>query len=177
MKKFLVGILTLLMSCAVAVSAEAAGSDSVAVKVTILATLSVDIDETEVALGSVGTGTTTVSASEVTVTNTGSGINETYSLSLTNPGGWTASQTAAGAETYVLNAAFDFDGSLTWAVADHALSTSPVVCTGSQFAGDQAGVSVPHSAVRKLWFQFKAPTSTSIGTEQSITVTITAQAG
>lgn len=177
MRRFLAGTLAILMWCAVAVCAEAAPSDLLAVKVTILATLSVDITETEINLGSVGAGTTTVSASGVTVTNTGSGINETYSLSLTNPGGWTASQTAPGAETYVLNAAFDSDGTLSWDVDDQALSTAPVACTGSKFAGDQNGVSVPRNAVRKLWFQFMSPTSTSIGTQQSIAVTITAQAG
>ena len=138
--------------------ALAATSDSVAVKVTILSFLSVDITETELDLGDVETGSTTVSSSGVTVTNTGSGIDETYSLSLTDPSGWTASQTAAGSETYVLNAAFDSDGSLTWSTANHALSTTPTACTATKFAGDQDGVGVAKDATRTLWFQFLAPT-------------------
>lgn len=176
MKRFLVGVLTLMVFLGLTVQAQAADSDTVAVKVTILTSLGVEITETETNLGSVNVGTTTVSASGVTVTNTGSGIAQTYSLNLTNPAGWTASQTAPDADVYVLNATFDSDGSLIWGVADHALSTTPVVCTGTKFAGDQTGVSVPHSGVRKLWFQFMAPTSTSVTTEQSIAVTVTAQA-
>jgi hypothetical protein len=177
MKRFLVGFLALVVCLGLAVSAQAAESDSVAVKVTILSSLSVDITETELNLGSVNVGSTTVSSTGVTVTNTGSGIAETYSLSLVNPSDWTASQTAAGVETYVLNAAFDSDGSLTWDVTNHALSTTPLACTTTQFAGDQTGVSVPYNETRTLWFQFLAPTATSVTTEQSITVTVTAQAG
>ena len=157
---------------------EAAQTDSVAIKVTITPSISVNITETEMLLGSVVAGATKVSASAVTVTNSGSGINETYSLSLSNPSGWTASQTAAGVETYILDTAFDADGaSITWSDANHALSTgTPVISSVTKFAGDQTGVSVPYNVQRKLWFQFKAPTATSVGTEQSIVVTVTAQA-
>ena len=159
-------------------SASAAQTDSIAVKVTIAPSISVSITEDSLALGSLAAGAVKVSASPVTVTNDGSGVNETYSLSLANPSGWTASQTAAGVETYVLSAAFSNAVSGTsWDVANHALSTTPVACSASKFAGDQTGVGVPYSGARKLWFQFKAPTSTTIGTEQSITVIVTAQAG
>ncbi len=175
MKKFLAGILTMLLFLGFAVCVEADQTDSVAVKVTILSSISVDITETEVVLASVSTGGTTASTTEVTVTNTGSGIDETYSLNLIDPTDWTASQTAPDAEVYVLNAAFNSDGTLTWDETNHALSTTSVVCTSSQFAGDQTGVSVPYNEVRKLWFQFQAPTATSVTTQQSITVTITAQ--
>lgn len=177
MRRPLAGVLVVPVLLGFAVCAQAAGSDTVAVKVTILASLSVDITETELNLGSVDAGTTTVSSAGVTVTNTGSGVAETYSLSLTDPSGWTASQSAPDVETYVLNAAFDSDGSLTWDVTNHALSTTPVACTGTKFAGDQTGVSVPYGGVRKLWFQFMAPTATSLTSEQSITITVTAQAG
>ncbi|MBU0479256.1 hypothetical protein KKC91_11915 [bacterium] len=175
MKRFLAGILVLFVFSGFTVQAQAAESDVVTVRVSILASLSVDITETEVDLGSVSAGSTTVSSFGVTVTNTGSGIDETYSLSLVDPSGWSASQSAAGVDTYVLNASFDSDGVLTWDVTDHALSTTPVVCTGSVFAGDQTGVSVPQGGVRSLWFQFLAPTATSVSEEQGIMVTITAQ--
>lgn len=157
---------------------EAAQSDAVAVKVTIAPSISVSVTEDTLTLGSVATGGTKVSAAAVTVTNDGSGVNETYSLSLANPAGWTASQTALGVETYVLNTAFSNAVSgITWDVSNHALSTTPIVCSASKFAGDQTGVSVPYNGIRKLWFQFKAPTVTTVGTEQSIVVTVTAQAG
>jgi hypothetical protein len=176
MKRILMGIAAIVVVFGFAAQALAASSDSVTVRVTILSTLSVDITETELLLGNVSTGSTTASATGVTVTNTGSGIDETYSLSLANPSGWTASQTAPGDETYVLNAAFDSDGSLTWSASNHALSTSSVACTATTFAGDEDGVSVPHGETRTLWFQFLAPTSTSVTSEQGIVVTITAQA-
>ena len=158
--------------------AHAASSASVAVKVTITPAISVTITESSLVLGSVSAGGTVVSPSGVTVTNNGSGIKETYSLSLVNPSGWTASQSAAGSETYVLNAAFSNAVSgITWAEANHALSTTPVVSSTTKFAGDQTGVSVPYNTTRKLWFEFNAPTATAATAEQSITVIVTAQAG
>lgn len=176
--KFSALMLIALLSSNYLYKAEAAQSDAVAVRVTVTPSLSVSITETALTIGSVVAGSTSVSTSGVTVINNGSGVNETYSLSLTDPAGWTASQTAAGVETYVLNAAFDADGAaITWSNTNHALSTTPTTCTATKFAGDQTGVSVPYNATRKLWFQFKAPTATTVGTEQSIAVTITAQAG
>lgn len=173
---FTFSVVTALLLVSISIS-EAAQSDSLNVRVTITPSISVSITETELLLGSVAAGATKASTSAVTVTNDGSGVNETYSLSLTNPSGWTASQTAAGVETYVLNSAFDADGaSITWSETNHALSTTPVASSATKFAGDQTGASVPYNAIRKLWFQFKAPTATSVSTEQSITVTVTAQA-
>lgn len=156
---------------------EAAESAAVTIKVTVAPTLSVSIAENTLSLGSVAAGSTTTSTGAVTVTNNGSGISETYSLSLANPSGWTASQTDSGADAYLLNAVFDADGAgITWSNVNYALSTAPVACSATKFAGDQTGTSVPYNAARKLWFQFKAPTSTTISTEQGIVVTVTAQA-
>lgn len=176
--KLSVVVLIAMLICYCLPKAEAGQSDAVAVRVTVTPSLSVSITETALTIGSVVAGITSVSTAGVTVTNDGSGVNETYSLSLTNPAGWTASQTAAGVETYVLNAAFDSDGiGITWSNTNHALSTTPTASSATKFSGDQTGVSVPFNAIRKLWFQFKAPTATTVGTEQSIAVTITAQAG
>lgn len=175
MRRVLIAALALLVFLGFTVQAFGATFDSISVKVTVTASLSVDITESEINLGSVTIGGNTVSSSGIIVTNTGSGIAETYSLSITSPAGWTASQ-AAGADIYVLNAAFDSAGSLIWNAADHALSTAPAVSTSTKFAGNQTGAAVPYNEARKLWFQFLAPTSTSINTEQAITVTITAQA-
>ena len=156
----------------------AASSDTVTISVTVSSTLGVDITEGTLSLGSVGVGTTTTSPTGVTITNTGSGANETYELSLTNPTGWTASQTAAGVDTYMLCAAFDTVGtSISWSAANDALSTTPVACSATKFAGNATGLSVPYNIARKLWFQFKAPTQSSITTLQAITLTVTAVAG
>ena len=177
-KKFVMLVLTLAVSLAYVSVAAAASSDAVNVKVTVRATLGVSITEDSLTLGAVDAGSSVVSATGVTVTNSGSGIDETYSISLADPSGWRASQTAAGEETYVLNAGFSSAVSgITWDVTKHALSTSPVACSSTKFAGDQTGVKVPYNAARKLWFQFKAPTMTAVTSEQSIPITITAQAG
>ena len=163
--------------CFLAGIAQAGGSDSVMVKVKIAPSISVSITEAELSLGTMDAGATKVATSAVTVTNDGSGINETYSLSLTNPSGWTASQSAAGVEKYVLDAAFSSSTSgITWDEAKHALSTTPTAASATKFAGDQTGAGVPYNATRKLWFQFKAPTATAVTEEQAITVTITASA-
>lgn len=139
--------------------------------------ISISIAEDALSLGSMPVGDSVVSAVPITVVNDGSGINETYSLFLTNPAGWTASQANAGMETYILNAVFDADGAgIGWDNTNHALLTIPSLCTSTKFAGDQTGVNVPYNATRKLWFQFKSPTTTSVTTEQAVTVTVTAQA-
>jgi len=169
---FLVGLFLMPVSLA-----GAASSDSVTVKVTITPSISVDITETELQLGSVSAGGTKVSGAGVTVTNTGSGVNETYSLSLTNPTGWTAVQDTAAAEKYILDAAFSSAvAGITWDNTKQALSTTPTLCTSTKFAGDQNGVAVPYNTPKTLWFQFKAPTATATTIEQGIVVTVTAQA-
>lgn len=179
MKKCLaliVGILFLLTFFTFISRSNATDSASVTITVTILSSVSISINQSTLDLGPVGVNTTTVSTSGIVVTNDGSGINETYSLNLTNPSGWAASQTAPGSETYVLNAAFaSASSAISWSEANHALSTTAAICTDVKFAGDQTGISVPYNATRPLWFQFKSPTSTAVTSAQSITVTITAQ--
>ena len=166
--------------------AQAALSDSVTVKVKIAPSISVDITETELPIGDVtagiAAGSVIPSATGVTVKNNGSGVAETYSLSLTDPAlRWKAVQTDVdrntAAEKYILNAAFaSTKNNITWDDAKHALSTTPTPCTTSKFAGDQNGIAVPYNTPKTLWFQFKAPIATEVGTEQGITVTVTAAA-
>jgi len=131
-----------------------------------------------IAFGTVPAGSENVSGSASTVTNDGN-VTETYSLSLTNPGGWTAVQAPPGAEEYALSAQFNSGAptAASFTYADHALSTTSVASSATKFAGNQTGLSVPASATRSLWFRFNAPTSTIVTAQQSITVTITAAAG
>jgi hypothetical protein len=132
-----------------------------------------------IAFGTVVAGSQTVSGAASTVTNDGN-VTETYSLNLTNPSTWTAVQAApSSAEEYALlgefNSAAPTAGSFTY--ANFSLSTSSVAASATKFAGDETGLSVAVSGVRHLWFRFNAPTSTSVTTQQSITVTVTAAAG
>jgi subtilisin-like proprotein convertase family protein len=114
------------------------------------------------------------------VTNIGTQV-EDFTLSLTNPSGWTAGDTA-GDEVYVLKGLFVGNGdtpSSTHFASDDVITTSVQSATASRFgdAGMSAnGHNVPANNSRYLWFQFQAPTATSITSEQAITVTIGAQA-
>jgi hypothetical protein len=128
-----------------------------------------------IAFGMVTASSATVATDSSNVVNDGN-LTETYSLNLTNPSGWTAVQAAPGAEQYCLSAQFNSTrpGSGAFTYTDHALSTSPVACTASRFAGDQTGVSVTMNQARRLWLKFEAPTSTTVTTQQTIVVTITA---
>lgn len=112
---------------------------------------------------------------KISVLNDGN-LATTYSLGLLNPSGWQASQAQVGRDRYILNAAFASSSKkIQWDETVHALSTSPVVCTETKFAGDQTGVNVVTDDARTLWLQFKAPTQTTIETQQSIEVIINAE--
>ena len=130
-----------------------------------------------IAFGVVLVSTTTVSSSASTVTNDGN-TTETYDIKLTDPAGWTAVSGAPAAEQYRLSA--QFNAAAPTAVsfgADHDLTTTDQTSSATIFAGDETGLSVAASATRSLWFKFEAPTSTTVTTQQSITVTVTAAAG
>ena len=131
-----------------------------------------------IAFGTVVAGSVTVSTDSSNVVNDGN-VTETYSLMLTNPGGWTAVQAAPAAEQYCLSAQFNSSQptAISFTYVNHALSTTSTACSAIKFAGDQTGLSVPVSGARYLWFKFEAPTSTTVTTEQTIVVTITAAAG
>ena len=156
-------------------AAFGASSDSVSVTVTITQEISINIVEATVALGTLAKGSTAVSSTSAEVVNDGSGITETYSLSLTNPGGWTAG--TPGLDTYRLAAMFNTTQPASGdyaTIANFELTTTPQASTGTKFAGNQAGASVPWDESRYLWFRFEAPTATAVATEQDITVTVTA---
>ena len=132
-----------------------------------------------IAFGTVIASSETVSGSASTVTNDGN-VTETYSLSLTNPGTWTAVQAApSAAEEYALLAQFNATAptAVSFTYLNHALSTTSTASSGTKFAGDQTGLSVAAAATRSLWLRFNAPTSTTVTTQQTITVTVTAAAG
>ena len=130
-----------------------------------------------VAYGVVAVSSTTVSTDSSHVVNDGN-VTETYDIKLTDPAGWTAVSGAPGAEEYRLSAQFNATEPTSVSFdADHDLTTSDQTSSATIFAGDQTGLSVAASAARYLWFKFEAPTSTTVTTQQSITVTLTASAG
>lgn len=181
MKKTLLGLLALMMVGGLVSLAQAANPVNFNVTVNVVHTLSVSYNSADVTsyadLGIVNPdGSAVASIGGIRITNNGTGLAETYALNLTNPTDWTAS-TTAGADTYVLNAAFDSTGGPSpWDPAKHALTTSLVASSVTQFAGDdQTGLNVPWNEVRDLWFEFTPPTMTTLTGVQSIAITITAQ--
>ncbi|MFH1685993.1 MAG: hypothetical protein ABIE70_00550 [bacterium] len=157
-----------------AVEVLAANPATISVTVTIQ---SLSVTATgPLAFGTVLASSETVSTDSSHVVNAGN-VAETYAIKLTNPGGWTATSGAPGSETYRLSA--QFNATKPTAVsfdADTYLTTSDQTSSATIFAGDQTGLAVAASAARYLWIKFEAPTSTTVTTEQDITVTITASA-
>lgn len=184
MRKGFIGLVVVMVSMALlslaAPKAEADNPVSFDITVNVVHTLSIEYDPADVTAYATLVATIGVTAVQtsggITMINNGSGVAETYSLNLTEPSGWTSSTTVAGPETYVLNAAFDANGTgISWLAANHALTTSPVASSGTKFAGaDQTGLNVPFDAMRDLWFQLVLPTSTTETATQIIPITITA---
>lgn len=168
-----VGVLLFLTFCTSAV--YAANPATVSVTVTIQ---NLSISTTgPVAYGTLLVSSTTVSTDSSHVINDGN-VTETYDLKLTDPAGWTAVSGAPGAEQYRLSAQFNATQPTAGSFgADHDLTTTDQTSSATIFAGDQTGLSVAASAALYLWFKFEAPTSTTVTTQQSITVTLTASAG
>ncbi|MFH2138357.1 MAG: carboxypeptidase-like regulatory domain-containing protein [Candidatus Omnitrophota bacterium] len=128
----------------------------------------------EIAPGNIATMS---SGQEIVVSNIGWETNQTYSLMVVNPSGWTVSQTSVGSDKYILNASFAENPlTINWNEANHALSTEAQKATNTKFAADQTGVNVAPNEERTLWLQFKAPTSTTITQQQEIEVIINTQA-
>ena len=131
-----------------------------------------------IAFGTVVAGSITVSTDSSHILNDGN-VTETYSLDVTDPAGWTAVQAATGVDEYALHAQFNSaqPTAVSFDYTNDALTTSSVAASGTKFAGDQDGLSVASSGIVYLWFKFEAPSSSTVFTEQSITVTVTAAAG
>ena len=181
-KRFLVLMVAGLLWLSMADTGYAAQTADITVTVTCRM-LSVSVSPSSYAFGTVNEGSDTVSTSSITVTNNGNAA-ETYQIKLTAVSGWTAVQTGTpGADEYMLSAIFHTTGTppIVGDFADNdALSTSYGTCSATVFAQDdtppETGASVSATDTRNLWFKFYAPSSTTVGTEQSITVTINATA-
>ncbi len=174
MKYFLMVIATVMMAALFSTYAFAANSATINVTVSIAAQASISVTGGPVDFGTMGIGASSVSTTQVVVKNNGSGGNETYSISLIDPSGWTSVVTAPGAEQYRLSCAFDADGSLTWNPTNNALTTTTQASTATKFAGDETGLHVPYNADRHLYFKMETPSSTSSTTGKTIQVVIVA---
>jgi hypothetical protein len=154
--------------------AFAASSATINVTVSIAQEASISVTGGPVDFGAMKIGGSAVSSTAVVVKNTGSGANETYSLSLVNPSGWTAVTTAPGIDQYRLSSAFDATGTVTWNPVNHALTTSSQASTTTKFAGSETGTAVPYNADRHLYLKLETPSATSSSGSKTIQAVIIA---
>jgi len=135
----------------------------------------------------VGSEHITDNGNKITVTNDGDGV-QTYSMAITDEGGWTAATTKDGTDIdiFVLSALFTetslgaVDSSYFSETAnDDLILTTNNKSTASRFGSTRTsenGTSVPDGEERSLWLEFKAPTKdTTGGAQKSIDVTVTAE--
>ncbi|MFQ5868095.1 MAG: hypothetical protein ACE5IT_08940, partial [bacterium] len=106
-------------------------------------------------------------------------VTETYSIKCSSSSYW-AVNSIPGNDEFTLQAAFHSsqpsNDDISWK-ADDILTESLQQCTTAAFSidGSQHGKDVPPSEIRNIWFRLKTPLSTSTTTQQSITVTISAE--
>lgn len=134
------------------------------------------------ALGNIAAGAQVVTGSSVTVTNDGN-VNETYDLRAANstPTAWTpVTQDAPANNTeFRLLALYNNDtapGTGNFDTMVDGVASTDRTATTTVFAGTENGAAVPANADRGLWFRFDAPTGDPSELEQTIAVTITANA-
>jgi len=175
-KKYL-WIITGVLSLVIAAPSKALAANSQTFNVTISIAASADITVVQggpIDFGVKGAGSSAVASSAVIIKNTGSGSNQTYSLNLLNPSGWTAVNTVPGFDQYRLSASFDNAGTgIVWGDND-VLTTASVPASATQFAGNQTGLAVPYNAERKIWLKIEAPSGTSSPSQKNIQVVLSA---
>jgi hypothetical protein len=162
-------------------------ADTCAMTVTVTVSKVVTISGSPLTFGSVaaGGGNSAVSSGGCTVTNTGS-TTESYNLQLTAvPAGWSVLNATGptGSEQIKLLALFT---SATGPSSTAFLDATDIVCsTGTINASSTVygvatepaslqGYSCSATAARTLWFEFVAPLSTVLTTQQWLTVTVSA---
>jgi len=154
-----------------------------------LYSMAISIDPTSVDLGVLPPGSvdrisqTARPNGEIAVTNSGS-ENVKYEVQLQDPAGWTAVDTApASPDQYRLSGLFHPDQATgpdferTGPSHNDVISTTPRTCDGTRFATgtSEDGYDVPPGAAQGLYFDFDAPPSTAVSSQQAIRITITAK--
>jgi len=163
--------------------ASAATSDSITLKVSCVISLSVDIDKDEYNFGNVAPRTATISTETIQVTNNSGGRTEDYTINCsTYTAAWNlmASDPADSDENK-----FSLKALLKSAQASESdFSTKAFLDTDSASQQNMTeadfgttnyhGDDVIADAVRNIWFRLHTPGTTTTESEQSFSVTITA---
>ena len=178
MKKLLVGLLVMSSLGVFLGTAQAATTADLQITVTPNGTKSLTLSTGTLAMGPLSLASVDNISSSVTVTNNGT-IPEVLGLRIKTADGVWSSGAAAGADTYNLRALFntptpvagDFD-----ADDDVLTQGSPEVATGvgGVYSGDQDGSVFNAGASLGLWFKLDMPTSSTVATQRSFTVEVSA---
>jgi len=182
MKK-LIGILTgIVLVVGMAGIASAATSDSITLKISCVVTLSVDIDQDEYNFGDVAARTPEISTDTIAVTNNSGGLTEDYTINCsTSTADWnlmTSDPADTDEDLFSLQALLkstqanegDYSGKTFF---DTNAGTDQDMDIGFGIAA-YIGDNVPADAVRNIWFRLHTPGTTTSQSEQSLSVTITA---
>jgi hypothetical protein len=182
MKKFVKAMALGLMLAGLTTVAKADNFAGITLGVTLDGNLTVTIvGSTNTTFGTVTLGSSKVSTGGIEIKNDSSGVNLTYELSSFDSAPLTLAS-AAGANAFALKALFNNTASAAPVLADfgaqdaifpnNTFVKATVAAGNGKFEGDNNGVNVAPAAVRRVWFRFDAPTtSSSVGTrELAVTV-------
>lgn len=178
MKKLLVGIIFLGSLGVFLGTAQAATTADLLLTVTPNGTKSLTLSTGTLALSTLNLASVNNISSSVTVTNNGT-IPENLGLRIKTADGVWSSGGSAGADTYNLRALFNSSapGAGSFAANDDILTQgSAVLATGAGgvYSGDQDGSVFNPSTTRGLWFKIDMPTTSTIATQRSFTVEVSA---
>lgn len=177
MKKLLAGLVVLTGIALYVGSAQAAPTADLTITVTPAGTKSIAIAGSPYDFGSLNVGVSSISAAAVVIENDGTLPMQVGAQVTTQGAPWTVGA-AVGDDVYNLKALFNTlrpaDGD--FAAADD-LTTAVKLADGTNFEGTESAQNVaPAAAVdnRNLWLRLDMPTSTSVSTQRTIVVQLSA---
>ncbi len=178
MKKQLVGLLVLGCIGVFVGSAKAAATEDLILTVTPNGTKSITLSTGTLALGTLNLASTDNISSSVTVTNNGT-LQCALGLRIKTADGVWSSGASAAANTYNLRALFN---SATPVAGDFAANDDVLTQGGAElstgvggvYSGDQNGSVFASSDTRGLWFKMDMPLTSTVGTQRSFTVEVSA---
>ena len=187
MKKVMISLMclsVLLLSGSISFATDS--GDSFTVTLTPAGDRGVIIDTTTIALGSLTLGTTQQTANGVPVTSTGTIAPIEYTLTGALSGGWSLSSdgNANAQDELAVFALFTTEAASQPSSATFVSeATTNLVVTSAQQVGDTAAKyevtdmdSLQLNATKNLWLKFCLPPTTSTGAQQTVTLTVTAEA-
>ncbi len=178
MKKKRVGLLVLGCVGVFVGSAKAAATEDLILTVTPNGTKSITLSTGTLVLGTLALASTNNRSSSVTVTNDGT-LECTLGLRIKTADPVWVSSSTAGADRYNLRALFNsvLPDVGDFLANDDVLTQGGAVLatgTGAVYSGNQDGQSFASGDTRGLWFKMDMPLTSTVGTQRSFTVEVSA---